>query len=152
MIQKKQHNARINSELKFDGRGVLSTRAYFSTHHLWAAEHFSKLAGEIEDNHKGRPRFNLEHRIYVINSILSAVAFLEAAVNELFQDAHDDNQSYIETLNSRVIQGMETYWADNELNDIHIPILEKYQNALRIADKSKFDKGQNPYQNVFLVI
>jgi hypothetical protein len=150
--KKKQHNTRINSELEFGGRGVLSTRAYFSTHHLWAAEHFSKLAAEIEDHHTGRPKFNLEHRIYVINSILSAVAFLEAAVNELYQDAHDDHQSYIKTLDSKVIEDMATFWAKKELKGKFVSILNKYKNALRIAGQKEFDEDQSLYQNAELVI
>ena len=66
-----------------------------------------QLATEIEDNNQLEPVFNLEHRIYVINSVLSAVAFLEAAINELFQDAYDEHQIYINGFASHVIRDLD---------------------------------------------
>ena len=78
------------------GAPTLMMRVYFSSYHLWAAEHFSQLTGEIEGRHKGKPRFDIQHRSYSVNAVLSSVAFLEAAVNELFQDAADNHESYIQ--------------------------------------------------------
>jgi len=139
--------------LKFGGSGVLSMRAYFSTYHLWAAEHFSKLAGEIEDSHKGKSKFNLEHRAYVMNSILSSVAFLEAAINELFQDAHDNHESYIKNLDKQLLTKMAAVWQVTEHdNKKKFGTLEKYQIALEFAGIEKFKPGENPLQDVQLVI
>jgi hypothetical protein len=56
------------------GVAEVRMRAYFSSYHLWAAEHFTRFAKEIEDAHTGSPEFNITHRAYVTNAILSAVA------------------------------------------------------------------------------
>lgn len=139
--------------LKVGGSAVLSIRAYFSTYHLWAADHFSRLAGEIEDSHEGRSKFNLEHRVYVMNSILSAVAFLEAAINELYQDAHDKHLVYLEHLDQSVLSILSDFWDMTEEDDkSFLSILDKYQMALRFAGKEPFQKGENPYQDAALVI
>ncbi|MEM7009613.1 MAG: hypothetical protein AAF462_10805 [Thermodesulfobacteriota bacterium] len=135
------------------GTLVIKKRSYFSTHHLWAAEHFSKLAGDIEDNHDGRPVFNLEHRVYVINSIFSTTAFLEAAINEIFQDAHDGHHGYLENLDKPLLDKLAAIWEVTEQNNKNpFSVLEKYQIALNFAAKDEFDKGQDPYQSANLVI
>jgi hypothetical protein len=45
------------------GVAELRMRAYFSSYHLWAAEHFTGLAKEIEDAHTGSPEFNIAHAL-----------------------------------------------------------------------------------------
>ena len=77
---------------------TISMRAYFSTYHLWAAKDFARQAKKVECEHRGKPKFDIRHRALVINSILSSVAFAEAAINEVFQDASDQHHSYIALL------------------------------------------------------
>ncbi len=138
---------------EFGGSAILSMRIYFSTYNLWAAEHFSKLAGEIETAHQGRSQFNLEHRVYIMNSILSATAFLEAVINELYQDAHDKHLVSLGHLDETVISILSDFWEmTEEDNKSFLSILDKYQLALRFAGKEPFQKGENPYQDTALVI
>jgi hypothetical protein len=66
-------------------------RHYFSTHLLWTAFHATQKAKEIEDAHTGESTFDIEHSSYVLSVIVSAAGFLEAAINEFFQDAHDEH-------------------------------------------------------------
>jgi hypothetical protein len=67
----------------------ITMRNYFSTHHLWTAIRHAHEAQSIEASHAGRSRFDRTHRGYVLSAILSSVAFLEAMVTELFEDAED---------------------------------------------------------------
>lgn len=64
-------------------------RGYMLLQHLWAAEHFARLALEYEAAHTGEPQRWVRHRSYVITAVAESVAFLEAFINELFQDAKD---------------------------------------------------------------
>jgi len=149
----KTYHPKSRAEFGLDSKAYLAMRNYISKDFLWAAEHFSKLAGEIEDKHKGRSIFNIEHRAYVMNSILSSVAFLEAAINELFQDAHDKHLVYLENLDQSTISILSDFWdMTEEDNKSFLSILDKYQMALRFADKEPFLKGENPYQRTNLVI
>ena len=133
MTDKSQtHNPTSRTTLGFTSTATISIsmRAYFSTYFLWAAEHFSKLAAEIEDSHEGRSRFSIEHRAYVMNSILSSVAFLEAAINELYQDAYDNHTSYIENIDKELISNLADIWKITEVNKgSAIKLLPKYQIA-----------------------
>lgn len=135
------------------GVSTIMMRVYFSAYHLWAANHFAQLTAAIEGKHEGRSRFDIEHRTYATNAILSSVAFMEAAVNELFQDAADNHQSYIEPLSSEVRAAMATLWkVTEERNRSPFSILEKYQVALTCAQKDAFPEGELPYQDANLLV
>ena len=74
----------------------------------------SDLAAALERAHIGRSRFDLQHRGYVLAAILAAEAFLEAVVNELFQDAVDRHNlagdGYLAPLSSDVHLLMARTW------------------------------------------
>jgi hypothetical protein len=128
-------------------------RVYYSSYHRWAANHFIRLAAEIEDAHVGTPRFDIEHRAYVTNAILSSVAFMEAAVNELFQDASDQYQSYIEPLDLGVQALLAKMWDWTEgRNKTPFTVLDKYEIALVLARKEPIPTGGQLFENASLLI
>jgi hypothetical protein len=111
------------------------------------------LAADIENSHHGRPKFDIKHRTYVTNAILSAVSFLEAAINELFQDAFDRRPNYIGGLTEELRAILADYWEMTELSTRPaISLLDKYQLALRFAGQEPLDKGRRPYQDVDLLV
>ena len=111
------------------GHAEVLMRTYFSTYHFWAAEHFARLAANIEGAHTGKPTFNIKHRAYVTSSILSAVAFLEAAINEFFDDVTDGHSGYVDPTTDYARQLAELW---KEKNGKRWSILEKYQDATTI--------------------
>src|SRR5689334_4395269 len=88
----------------------IAMRAYFSSYHLWAAQHFTRLATELETTIKG-PQFDLPHRSYVTNAVFSAVAFIEAAINEVFEDVNDRHPSYVGVLDPESHKKLAEGWA-----------------------------------------
>lgn len=63
------------------GQPTVSTRSYFSSYQLWAAENSAGRGAEIEAAHSGdRTRFEIEHRANVLGAITMSVGFLEAMV------------------------------------------------------------------------
>ncbi|MEA2202729.1 MAG: hypothetical protein QOI89_3409, partial [Solirubrobacteraceae bacterium] len=60
-----------------------AVRSYYSTQHLWASQHFARLAADFERDHAGHSRIFLQHRSYVIGAVMESVAFLEAFINEV---------------------------------------------------------------------
>jgi hypothetical protein len=135
------------------GTPTAKMRVYYSTYHLWAANHFVQLTAKIETAHAGGPIFNIEHCTYVTNAIFSSVAFIEAAINELFKDAADDHQSYISPLDSDTQALMATMWElTEERNRSAFSVLDKYQIALTFARKTPVPKGDILYQDTDLAI
>lgn len=128
-------------------------RAYFSSYHLWAARHFSVLARTVENDEGKRPLFDIKHRAYVTNAVFSAVGFLEAAINELYQDVADGHDNYVATLDAGSKRLMSDFWQFTEKqNRSAFKLLEKYQIALTFLRKEQFATGQLPYQDAALTV
>ena len=131
---------------------TITQRGYFSTHHLWSARHFAALATAQEAVQGQTPRFSVRHRSYVISAITGSVAFMEAAINEVFQDAADDRESYIHPLAPAVRTTLGAFWTVTDDGKKYIPVQEKYNLALCMAGKSLIDRGQNPYTDAKILI
>jgi hypothetical protein len=123
-------------------------RVYYSAYHLWAAKHFCSLARDIENGIGDRPTFDIKHRTYVTNSVFSAVAFLESAINELFQDVEDGHDSYTTNIDFVIKRSMTEAWRLIEKQSI----LEKFQICLTLFRKPQFDRGKAPFQDASLVV
>lgn len=127
---------------------TLLMRVYFSSYHLFAASHFLELAKEIEENHDGGPIFDVKHRAYVINSIYSSVAFLEAAINEIFQDAADEHQGSLAALAVEIRTRIASFCEiSGGRNRSSFSVLKKYQMVLLLAGKPQFERGNLPYRD-----
>jgi hypothetical protein len=140
---------------KAGGGGIrIFLRHYFSTHLLWTGFHASGKAREIEDAHTGRSRFDIEHSSYVLSAIVSAAGFLEAAVNEFFQDAHDEHglrdDGYLVPLAAQTVKAMAATWRGTGEGS-KLKALEKWQLMLVFADREPLDRGRAPYQDAQLV-
>ncbi len=135
------------------GRASFSMRMYFSSYHLWAAKHFLEISKQIEESITELPAFDMRHRAFIINSIFSSVAFSEAVINEIFQDALDNHYSYIEPLGRDKIELLANYWRMTEIkNKSHISILDKYRLVLLFCSRKLFKEDEKPYQNANLTI
>ena len=136
-------------ETETAGVAEVQMRAYFSSYHLWGARHFTRLAQEIEDQHTCNKRvFKIELRAYVTNAVLSAVAFLEASINEVYDDVADEHPGYVDLLPPETKRLLAGLWDRVE----RWPILDKYRAALLCSGIDTFDKGQQPYQDAKLLI
>jgi hypothetical protein len=129
---------------------TVAMRAYYSRYHLHAAGHFAELAVNIEAGHRGEPVFDITHRAYVTSAVLCAVGFLEASINELYQDAADKLEGYIQPLSPKAKTDLAKLWSKAQGRDMSI--LDKFQKALALAGEREFPKGRQPYQDAALVI
>ena len=66
---------------------TVASRQYLSTLHLRSSENAAKQCAVREAELLGVTHYTIDHRSLAINAVLSAVAFLEALGNEVFQDA-----------------------------------------------------------------
>ena len=69
---------------------TISTRSYLSAQHLWTARHNAELCRQREVAIAGKRPIDVQHRSYATTAVLMSVTFLEATVNEVFEDAADD--------------------------------------------------------------
>jgi hypothetical protein len=131
-------------------QGSVSIRPYLSIHHAHGAAHLCRLAHGLELSSKSSddPDAFMHHRAYVIGSLLSSVACLEAAINEVFADAADAEIAHRQGLDERTIDLLARIWNGVLSRRLSYTILEKYECALDLAAKAPFDKGARPYQDV----
>jgi hypothetical protein len=71
-------------------------------------------AGRLEDANGAGTRFDIAHRGYVLSSVLASASFLEAVINEMYQDAHDGHgvsgDGYIAPLQEKTRHMMAQLW------------------------------------------
>lgn len=131
-------------------------RIYYSSQHLWGANRWAAEAQKIEESEKATPRFDIEHRAFVSNAIFSGVAFLEAAINELFQDAYDDHLAYISPLDPGTRSALADFWRIIAEHNVRarsrFGTTEKYETALALTQKEAFDRDSDLHRNVRLAI
>ncbi|MCX6355103.1 MAG: hypothetical protein NTZ78_09405 [Candidatus Aureabacteria bacterium] len=114
---------------------------------------FAQKALEIESEclrkKEGKNEKNSEHASYVIGSIITATASLEANINEIFCDAARLGHGKLNKLTSDLMRKM---WKHGIPRTSSFTILEKYEIALNLSNKDDFDHGKFPYQDVHLLI
>lgn len=131
-----------------------ASRHYIASQHLWAARHQARLCSEAEAGTDAAP-FDIRHRTFAIGAVLSSVSFLEALVNEVFQDAADSTghvSMRIEPIGTQSIALMAEFWNASEGADKYVSMLNKFQLALLFAEKDKFSQGANPFQDAKLLV
>src|SRR3546814_369824 len=86
-----------------------------------------------------------------VSSVIVSTAFLEATINELFSDCADAHSTErIAALQTKHLMGR--LWEKGIPRTAAYPILDKYEIALELNDKSPIDSGTNPYQDVKLLV
>lgn len=133
---------------------TISYRWSLSPHYLWGARHLATKADEIERHGPNKePAIYNEHRAYVTGAIFSAVAFLEAAINECLKDIVDGQNGYSAVVNNDIRRFIAVPWDLTEGdNQSTFSVLKKYQLALRCCGQEALKTGEPPYQDANLVI
>jgi len=124
---------------------TLSLKTNYSGYHLNGAALFSRTAAKIEREYNPPLKDDLRTEYFsaVTASVLMSVAALESKINELYLYAVDRNPHIFKGVEDWIIDTLQELWFSLEEK----PILVKYQLALTICKKEKFDKGQNPFQD-----
>lgn len=142
-----------NIEFNVQESCEIKVRTYFSIQHIQSAALFCRASHKLEAAFDGKYDQQLftEHRAYVTNAIFSAVCFLEATINEFFCDALDSPDGIKEIGEDR-IKLLANMWDLNIPKTAHYPIVNKYQIALTLLEKTQFDKGTSPFQDVQVLV
>lgn len=122
----------------------ITLRSYLSTNHLYAAYCFTEDAKRSEvDLASVGTVIGMRHRAYILGAITEAVALIESAINEIYQDVAEGVGSYSESVAPEFREAMKLVW---ESVGNRAPILDKYNMALAITGNEILAKGAAPYQ------
>lgn len=126
-------------------------RDCFSVRYIQSAAVLCRLGYGIEQEKKGQDPLTeeqvLRHEAFVLNAILSTVAFLESTINELHADAADGAYFYSDEQHEAILRTIAGGWM-NEKNFDRAPLITRYQKILAIAGTAPFDEGDAAFSNV----
>lgn len=127
------------------------SRRYLSITHLTAASLFASQCKTLESNaeqHAFCGEQVTQQQAYVVSSVILSAAFLEATINELFSDCADGHAT--RSLEVRDLMGR--LWKQGVPKTASYSILEKYDIALELANRTGFIRGDQPYQDAKLLV
>lgn len=133
-------------------------REYFTNQQLWIARREAWLCDKREDAlvATGNNDMDRLHRSHVVTTISSAVAFLEALVNAIWQDASESapgrHTPYTNGIPDTALAMMRELWNSKEGTERLMSLLSKFQLALTCAGLECMNEGAEPYQSVELLV
>lgn len=134
-----------------DDESSIRFRDCFSVRYIQSAALLCRLGYRIEKDFLESGTISeedrLSHEVFILNSILSSVAFLESTINELYADAADDAYFFTDKKNEVLLQTIGEKWR-NEKNFDRASLVNKYQKILMIADKPGFDDGNPVFSDI----
>lgn len=132
----------------------MSMRQYLSINHFSTAALFAKQCQHIEDSAGSDPIEEATYRMHkacATSSIIVSAAFLEATINEIFSDCADTDSNYrVAGLPENEMMGK--LWNKGIPRTASYSILEKYEIALELNKCPPFPTGENPYQDIKLLV
>ncbi|MCK9591765.1 MAG: hypothetical protein M0Q91_07140 [Methanoregula sp.] len=138
-----------------DDESSIRFRDCFAVRYIQSAALLCRLGYRIEkdflDSGKISDDERLRHEVYILNSILSSVAFLESTINELYADAADDAYFFTDEKNEKLLKTIGEKWR-NEKNFDRAPLVNKYQKILVIAGVPPFDEDDPVFSNIRVLI
>lgn len=135
-------------------KSEIASRFYASIQHIQSAALFTRQSHKIEQEFSGITSDELiaGHMSYVIGSIFATVSYLEATINEFFEDAATGPDERLEGLESDKKRLLAEMWKLDVPKTATYPILRKYEIALTLARKEGFNRGNPPYQDIAFLV
>jgi hypothetical protein len=139
------------------GTPTVTVRSYLTSQHLWTARREAWLCRRREDELVGTNDANVfyRHHSHAITAVLSAVAFLEAFIKAIWQDAADSKPGqhtpYTDGIPDDAMATMRKQWNGTEQVE-GISLLTKFEVALVCARQEPMNTDAEPYQSVDVLI
>ena len=134
----------------------IGIRDYIASQHLWTARREAWLCRKREDQLLNDGNFDPRHRSHAITAVLSAVAFLEAFINAIWQDAAESEPGNHTRLNHGIpddaIAIMRELWTGKDDAERMLSPLGKFQVALVCAGHERMDQGAEPFQSADVLV
>lgn len=138
-----------------DDESPIQFRDCFSVRYIQSAALLCQLAYAIEQESREAKEIpaalQLRHEVFVLNSVLSSVSFLESTINELYADVADEAYCFADEKQEALLRLIGEKWK-NEKNFDRAPLLNKYQKILVIAGAPSFEEGDQAFANLRILI
>jgi hypothetical protein len=112
---------------------TIEVRGYLSWNLLYSARHLAAMATEREKLEDLPSPADQRERAYVLTTVVTAITFLDAAINEVFQDAADGPEtSYSRRMPEQTRERFASKhrsWARR-----FVPTIKRYETGLLLAN------------------
>src|SRR5215207_764623 len=124
----------------------IEVRAYLSWNLLYSARHLAAMAADREKLEDLPSPIDPRGRAYVLSTVITAITFLDAAINEVYKDAADGPEtSYSRRMPVQMRERFAKLWSLT--NSGWRSTLERYEMGLLLADAQPLDRGTELYQD-----
>jgi hypothetical protein len=134
-----------------EGESIIRFRDCFSVRYIQSAALLCRLGYKIEKDYEKTGQISpdslLRHEVFILNSLLSSVAFLESTINELYADATDEAYFFIDEKKETLLRAVREQW-ENEKNFDRAPMIAKYKKILDIAKKIQPDEHNPDFSDI----
>jgi hypothetical protein len=132
----------------------VGVRDYMASQHLWTARREAWLCRKREDELLNDRNLDRRHRSHATTAVLSAVAFLEAFVNAVWQDAAESGsgEHYTTGIPDDALAIMRELWNGKDQAERMLSLLSKFQVALVCAGHERMDEGAEPFQSAYVLV
>ena len=134
-----------------DGESIIMFRDCFSVRYIQSAALLCRLGYEIEHllgiTEIPSPDSLLRHEVFILNSLLSSVAFLESTINELYADTADDACFFGDEKKEALLRTIREKW-NNPKNFDRAPLITRYQKILGITKNPLFDENDPVFSDI----
>jgi hypothetical protein len=147
--------ARVTIEISSSAKAQF--RGYLAGSLLWTARHNVHLCEEREREVIGVRSTDIAYQAYALTSVLTSVAFLEALINEFYDDAHDaeadTGSKYVSPKVAEVAAPVRKALSSfhDALGNRQYPALGRYQMSLILSGVEQLTAGGEPYQSAALL-
>ncbi len=126
----------------YAGEEATWSRDRLSRHHIITAHNFAESAESIEELELGdtEPEEKWRYRAYVTGAVLSASAYLEASINELYLELQKLSATGDPPLRDELALLLRA-WPQI----VRAPVLQKYQIALSVSDADQYNDTRPPF-------
>lgn len=133
------------------GSLMLVTRKYLSVDHICTGAGLARQCAELETRVVSRELIRDENLPwwdfrYAAASVTACVSFLEANINELYNDACDKPHE-LTALSALETGNLAAQWSGYKQKNSW-RLMDRFQDALVCAGRTKFDMGKKPCQPV----
>lgn len=123
------------------------TRGYLGPMHISAACFFARQAIDIQKSLDAKSSSHAN--FYAAAAVNSSVAFLEATINELLADCHED-EGFAGIVRKKKIpkkdrRSLRTLWGIFEKGKLRVSVLNKYKFALQFLGREELNTGTDPW-------
>lgn len=114
------NESQITDKTEAEAEVEAEVRHSITPQHLWAARHFTRLCTEREKFlvEKDIRSLDLPHRSYAMSAVMSATAFLESLINDVYTEAADPTMRahsvYVQALPPSVVTELAAWWNATE--------------------------------------